>query len=190
MQIISGQLQLHRIHPQNILLTGSSPVLQSNHVILNNTTTQPTVVLDTNSTSSAVTASRPPPTSSNGANQEVIAFVNQDASTSRLQMVYSPSANAVIYAPHATTSNLKRTDTVNISSTPQPADVVALQHTPVIQTSSMTQATSNGWQTDQVASNRGEILEWLFYCFKRWLWCGKESAWWLSNYNFAMVSLR
>ncbi|XP_066931064.1 serum response factor-like [Clytia hemisphaerica] len=128
-QIISGQLQLHRIHPQNILLTGSSPVLQSNHVILNNSSTTQPVVLDASQNASA--------TRHTTSNQDVIALVNPDAS-SRLQMVYSPSGSAVIYTPQGT--NLKRANTTNISN----ADVVALQHTPVIQTSAMNQDGGNG----------------------------------------------
>jgi len=128
-QIISGQLQLHRIHPQNILLTGSSPVLQSNHVILNQPTTQP-VVLDPPQTSQT---SRQP-----SSQQDVIALVNP-ADSSRLQMVYSSGGNAVIYAPQP--SNLKRNENTIMSS----GDVVALQHTPVIQTAAISQDNGNGW---------------------------------------------
>lgn len=129
-QILSGQLQLHRIHPQNILLTGNSPVLQQNHVILNQPTnvSQSTVVLDSPQT---VTASR-----HSSSQQDVITLVNQDSS--RLQMVYSPSGGAVIYAPHG--ASLKRADTTQIST----GDVVSLQHTPVIQTSAITQDNGNG----------------------------------------------
>ena len=127
---MSGQLQLHRIHPQNILLTGNSPVLQQNHVILNQSTNadQSTVVLDPPQT---VTTTRH---SSN--QQDVIALVNPDSS--RLQMVYSPGGGAVIYAPQG--ASLKRNDSTQIST----GDVVSLQHTPVIQTSTITQENENG----------------------------------------------
>ena len=122
-------MQLHRIHPQNILLTGSSPVLQSNHVILNNSSTTQPVVLDASQTTAASRQTT--------SNQDVIALVNPDTS-SRLQMVYSPSGSAVIYTPQGT--HLKRTENTSISN----ADVVALQHTPVIQTSAMNQDNANG----------------------------------------------
>lgn len=106
-------------------------------MILNSASSQPTtVVLDANTSPHT----RPPISSTNNT-QDVIAFVNPDAS-SRLQMMYSSSGNAVIYAPHAASAatSLKRND----SGVNTQADVVALQHTPVIQTPSMTQVSSNG----------------------------------------------
>ena len=125
---MSGQLQLHRIHPQNILLTGNSPVLQSNHIILNQTNNTQPVVID-----SAQTVQT---TRHTAGGQDVITLVNPESS--RLQMVYSPGGNTVIYAPASSTS-IKRTDSGQGTN-----DIVTLQHTPVIQTSAVSQDPSPG----------------------------------------------
>lgn len=95
---------------------------------MNQPTTQP-VVLDPPQTSQT---SRQP-----SSQQDVIALVNP-ADSSRLQMVYSSGGNAVIYAPQP--SNLKRNENTIMSS----GDVVALQHTPVIQTAAISQDNGNG----------------------------------------------
>ncbi|XP_057315343.1 serum response factor-like [Hydractinia symbiolongicarpus] len=136
-RILSGQLQLHRIHPQNIILTGNSPSLQSNHIILNPSASP---------SSSLVVANADEKHKMNATThqQDVITLVNSDlSSTQPLQMVYNPGSG-VLYAPQS--GAFKRSSNQHETN----ADVVSLQHTPVIQTASLQPETSTA------IINRGE----------------------------------
>jgi len=126
-QILCGQLQLHRIHPQNIILTGNSAV-QSNHILLNqvNEGQNSHLVNDNSHVTSSENHSEMAPSSSQ---HEVITFVSPEVSSGTpLQMLYNPSG--VMYASSRT---LKRSDSQTSG------DVVTLQHTPVIQKSGLQQ---------------------------------------------------
>lgn len=128
---------MHRIHPQNIILTGNSPNLQSNHIILNPSANQ---------SSSLVVADADEKHKMNATThqQDVITLVNSDlSSTQPLQMVYNPGSG-VLYAPQS--GAFKRSSNQHETN----ADVVSLQHTPVIQTASLQPETSTA------VINRGE----------------------------------
>lgn len=105
-------------------------MLPSNHIILNQGSSGQPVVLD-----SAQTVQT---TRHSSTQQDVITLVHPEqlSSSSRLQMVYAPGDNAVIYAPGTA---IKRPDTGQGGN-----DIVTLQHTPVIQTPAISQDTTNG----------------------------------------------
>lgn len=125
-QILCGQLQLHRIHPQNIILTGNSGV-QPNHVLVNQVNERQNTHMVNETSHVSSTESNTAPTQ-----HEVITFVSPEASSGTpIQMLYNPGG--VMYAPSSRT--LKRND--NQSG----GDVVTLQHTPVIQKSGLQQDT-------------------------------------------------
>ena len=125
-QILCGQLQLHRIHPQNIILTGNSGV-QSNHILLNQVNEGHNTHLVNDSSHVASNESHTD-ISAPSSQHEVITFVNPEASSGTpLQMLYNPSG--VMYASSSRT--LKRSDSQTTG------DVVTLQHTPVIQKSGL-----------------------------------------------------
>ena len=115
-KILSGQLQLHRIHPQNIILTGNSQILRNN-VILNRNNNQGSIVVT--ESPSHTQAAQPV--------SQVLTLINQTqaANLQPVQWVYN---NGVIYAP-ASQPNLKKEDMVT--------ETISLQHTPVIQTQTL-----------------------------------------------------
>jgi len=128
-QIISGQLQLHRIHPQNIILTGNAPCIQQNHIILNPSTPSQTPLVVSNTQQS--NSLRQDSTSSQ--QHDVITLVNppqHNTSTNQpIQMIYNSSGN-VIYAARQQDALFKRPSPLLANP-----DQLALQHTPVIQAS-------------------------------------------------------
>ncbi|NP_001296704.1 serum response factor homolog [Hydra vulgaris] len=114
-QILSGQLQLHRIHPQNIILTGNSQILRNN------------VILNHSNQGSIVVKESPNHTQSSQPVSQVLTLINQTQS-GNLQPVQWVYNNGVIYAP-ASQTNLKKEDIET--------ETISIQHTPVIQTQTL-----------------------------------------------------
>ena len=108
-------------------MTGNSPGIQSNHILLNQAGNGQSSLVVAGNTQVVPSERHSVPSSQS---QDVITFVNpEQPSTAPLQMVYSPGSG-VIYA--SASGGFKRSGNQQRTS-----DGVSLQHTPVIQTSSL-----------------------------------------------------
>ena len=116
---------MHKIHPQNIILTG--PGVQPGHIILNaqaGASTLPLVIQDNTSQSSPpVTVTSGTSAASSGQENVITIFPSELSSGGAVQMVYNTPQGLVYAAP----SNIVHTDSHGNAQT-NPSETVTIHH--------------------------------------------------------------
>lgn len=123
LQIIQGQLQMHKIHPQNILLSGNIPGIQGGHIIINPAHLASQVVIAADQSNiqhaTSTTTASPP---------ENIIIVpsggTSEVQPGAVQMIYN-TPTGLVYASHGSILN-QNSQTVATSGT----ETVTIHHQP------------------------------------------------------------